>query len=356
MLKQSSSTSTSTSPLGDRRTRHRLTLLAVWVLALLWPLIAPNEYVLSLGVYFFINVILIASLNVIMGWTGQVSLAHAAFYGLGAYVSGVLNTRWDISPWLGTIVAILAVGGVASFVGWATLRLKGPYLSMGTLGFSGILSVLFVELVPLTGGPNGLAGIAPYEVFGYALDTPARFFWLVWLMGAVVMWCLINLFCSVPGRSLRAIEGSEIGANTLGVNTFRAKVVAFSISASMAGLAGAMYAHFNQFASPETFGFFASVLMVVMVALGGVGSLWGPMFGAAVLTGVPELLRRFQDAELLIFGIGMILVLLYLPGGISSLGQRIARSFKRAPSRGEIAERKSLNSLKTEAPNGPVGH
>lgn len=318
-------------------------------------MVAPNDYVLSLGVHFYINLILIASLNVIMGWTGQVSLAHAAFYGLGAYVSGVLNTRWDISPWLGTIAAILVVGGAAAFIGWATLRLRGPYLSMGTLGFSGILSVLFVELVPLTGGPNGLAGIAPYEVFGYALDTPGRFFWFAWLMGAMVMWCLINLFCSVSGRSLRAIEGSEIGANTLGVNTFRAKVVAFSVSASMAGLAGAMYAHFNQFASPETFGFFASVLMVVMVALGGSGSLWGPMFGAVVLTVVPELLRHFQDAELLIFGIGMIIVLLYIPGGISSMGPWLARVFRRVFNRSQARESNPIHSLNAESPNGTVG-
>ncbi len=322
---------------------------------MVWPLVAPNDYMLSMGVYFFINLILIASLNVIMGWTGQVSLAHAAFYGLGAYVSGVLNTRWGISPWLGTIAALAAVGAVAAIVGWATLRLRGPYLSMGTLGFGGILSVLFVELVPLTGGPNGLAGIEPYELFGYALDTPGRFFWFAWLAGALVMWCLINLFYSAPGRSLRAIEGSEIGANTLGVNTFRAKVISFSLSAGMAGLAGAMYAHFNLFASPETFGFFASVLLVVMVALGGVGSLWGPVFGAAVLTGVPELLRRFQDSELLIFGLCMIVVLLYLPGGIASLGQRFGSARQRKNRTKEVDSNRPLRNLKTESPNGTVG-
>lgn len=336
---------TPSNTLSSRLKRNRLKLIIVWALTLIWPLVAPNDYILSLGVYFFINLILITSLNVIMGWTGQVSLAHAAFYGLGAYVSGVLNTRWDISPWLGTIAAMVGVGVVAAFVGWSTLRLKGPYLSMGTLGFSGILSVLFVELVSLTGGPNGLANIAPYELFGFSLDTPGRFFGLVWLASAVVMWCLINLYYSVSGRSLRAIEGSEIGANTLGVNTFRAKVIAFSLSAAMAGLAGAMYAHFNQFASPETFGFFTSVLMVVMVALGGVGSLWGPVFGAAVLTVVPELLRRFQDAELLIFGICMILVLLYLPGGIASLGQRMRRKPK-PPSGGAVR----IDSKPTGAP------
>jgi len=138
-----------------------------------------------------------------------------------------------------------------------------------------------------------------------------------------VMWCLLNLQGSVPGRALRAIAGSEIGANTLGVDTFKYKVIAFSLSAGMAGLAGAMYAHFNLFASPETFGFFASVLLVVMVALGGIGAYWGPLYGAAILTVVPELLRRFQDLELLVFGACMLVVLLYFPGGIAALAGRL---------------------------------
>ncbi|VTU27604.1 leucine/isoleucine/valine transporter permease subunit [Variovorax sp. PBS-H4] len=305
--------------------RSRRALLIVWLLAMAWPLVAPNDYVLSLGVYFFLNLILIASLNMIMGWAGQVSLAHAAFYGLGAYVSGVLNTKYGISPWLGSLAAILMVAVAAGFIGLTTLRLRGPYLSMGTLGFSGILSVLFVELVPLTGGPNGLAGIAPYALFGWELDTPARFFWLAWAVSAVLMWLLLNLFASVPGRALRAIAGSEIGANTLGVDTFAYKVVAFSLSAAMAGLAGALYAHFNLFVSPETFGFAASVLLVVMVALGGAGRYWGPFFGAAIFTVVPELLRQFQDVELLVFGICMICVLLYFPGGIAGLPGHLKR-------------------------------
>lgn len=312
--------------------RSRRALIGAWVLALAWPFVAPNEYLLSLGIFFFINLILVASLNVIMGWTGQVSLAHAAFYGLGAYVSGVLDTKYGLSPWLGTVAAIVGVTAVAALIGLATLRLRGPYLSMGTLGFSGILSVLFVELVPLTGGPNGLAGISPYALFGIELDSPMRFYWLSWGVGAVVMWLLLNLFASVPGRALRAIAGSEVGANTLGIDTFLYKVIAFSISAGLAGLAGAMYAHFNLFASPETFGFFASVLLVVMVALGGTGSYWGPMYGAAILTAVPELLRQFQDVELLVFGVCMIVVLLYFPGGLAALvGRLVSRTRRRGP-------------------------
>lgn len=313
---------TSSAKLGH----HRRILALLWLAMAAWPFVASNDYVLSLGIYFFINLILVASLNLIMGWTGQVSLAHAGFYGLGAYVSGVLSVRLGISPWFGTVAAAAAVGACACLIGLVTLRLRGPYLSMGTLGFSGILSVLFVELVPLTGGPNGLSGIAPYALFGVELDTPTRFFWLAWAITAIVMWLLLNLYMSAQGRALRAIEGSEVGANTLGVNTFAYKVVAFALSASLAGVAGALYAHFNLFASPETFGFAASVLLVVMVALGGSGLYWGPFFGAIIFTAVPELLRKFQDVELLVFGLCMIVVLLFFPGGIASLlGRRAAR-------------------------------
>lgn len=306
--------------------RNRSVLALLWVVMAAWPFVAPNDYVLSLGIFFLINLILVASLNLIMGWTGQVSLAHAGFYGLGAYVSGVLSVRLGISPWWGTLAAAVAVGAAACLIGMATLRLRGPYLSMGTLGFSGILSVLFVELVPITGGPNGLSGIAPYALFGIELDTPWRFFWLAWGVTAVVMWLLLNLYLSAQGRALRAIEGSEIGANTLGVHTFAYKVAAFTLSAALAGLAGALYAHFNLFASPETFGFGTSVLLVVMVALGGSGLYWGPFFGAVIFTAVPELLRKFQDVELLVFGLCMIAVLLFFPGGIASLvGRRPQR-------------------------------
>jgi branched-chain amino acid transport system permease protein len=145
------------------------------------------------------------------------------------------------------------------------------------------------------------------------------------------MWLLLNLYLSAQGRALRAIEGSEIGANTLGVHTFAYKVVAFTLSAALAGLAGALYAHFNLFASPETFGFGTSVLLVVMVALGGSGLYWGPFFGAVIFTAVPELLRKFQDVELLVFGLCMILVLLFFPGGIASLIGRRSPSQPHTP-------------------------
>src|SRR4051812_7214019 len=118
-------------PMAQGRTRRQRALLGLWLIAAAWPFVAPNDYLLSLGVSFFLNLLLVASLNLIMGWTGQVSLAHAALYGLGAYVSGALNVRWGLSPWIGTAAALVIVSGAAALIGIATLRLRGPYLSMG---------------------------------------------------------------------------------------------------------------------------------------------------------------------------------------------------------------------------------
>lgn len=307
------------SPLQQRQQRAKL-LLVVWAVFAAWPFVVANDYVLSLGIFFFINLLLLGGLNVAMGYAGQISLCQAGFFGLGAYVSGVLATRWGVPPMLGMVAAMLGAALSAFVIGLPALRLRGHYLSMATLGFNAILSVLFTELVSLTGGPNGLSGIPPVSLFGLELDTPERFFWLAWGSGLVMMLLIASLLASRPGRALRAVAGSEIAADSMGIDPFRSKLSAFIVSAVCAGLAGSLYAHFNQYASPETFSFAASVLLVVMVALGGWGHFWGPVCGAAVFTAVPELLRRVHDAELLVFGAGMILVMLYLPGGIASLG------------------------------------
>lgn len=317
--------------LARRVARDRVRLALVWAAMLAWPFVAPNEYILSLGVMFLINLVLVASLNLVLGYAGQISLCHGAFFGLGAYVSGVLSVRYGITPAFGMAAAIAGTTVAALLIALPTLRLRGHYLAMGTLGFNAILTVLFNELVPLTGGPNGLAGIAPFGLFGFEFDTPRRFFFVAWLLAGAVMLLILNLVAGRIGRGLRAISGSEIAAGALGVDTFRFKVAAFSLSAGFAGLAGAMYAHFNMYASPETFSFFTSVLLVVMVALGGWGSYWGPVFGALIYTAMPELLRKFQDAELFLFGLCMIIVLLYLPGGIAGLLSRRRAAARAAP-------------------------
>ena len=305
--------------------RPLLILFGLWTVMLAFPWVAASTYMVGLGVMFFINLLLIASLNLIMGYCGQISLCHSGFFGLGAYVSGVLSAKYGISALIGIPCAMALTALAALLVGLPALRLRGHYLAMATLGFNAILSVLFVELVDFTGGPNGLTGVEPISVGGFALDSDIRFFYLAWAIGLIVMWGILNLTRSRIGRAMNSLAGSEIGAASLGVNTQWLKTAIFVISATLAALAGALYVHFTQFASPETFSFFASVLMVVMVAVGGWGKYWGPLFGALIFTVVPEMLQAFHDLELFSFGLGMIVVLIFFPSGIAGFLERFGR-------------------------------
>lgn len=305
-------------------------LLVLWAAFLLYPLVAPNDYMLGLGVMFCINLVLIASLNLIMGYCGQISLCHGGFFGLGAYVSGVLSAKYGVPAPVGVIAALLLTSVSSLLIALPSLRLRGHYLAMATLGFNAILSVLFVELVGITGGPNGLSGVGTVVLAGFAFDTGARFFYLAWLVALVVMVVILNLVRSRIGRAVVSLSDNEIGAASLGINTYALKVKIFVLSAGMASLAGSMFVYFNQFASPETFDFFASLLLVVFVAVGGSGRYWGPLFGALVFTVVPEYLRAFHDLQLFVFGLGMVLVLMFSPGGIAGVVQRFASHLFRA--------------------------
>jgi len=292
-------------------------LALAWAILLAWPWLAPNDYLLSLGSSFFINLLLIASLNLLVGYAGQVSMAQAAFFGLGAYASGILTAQHGWSPWLGTAAAMVICPLAAVIVGLPTLRLRGHYLAMATVGLNVILSVFFVGLVGLTGGPNGLIGIPSFSLGGMDLGEPSKFYLLAWLVTGAVMLGLLFLTRSRAGRALRAIAASDIGAECMGIAVFRHKIAVFALCAAIAGLAGALYGHQNNFVSPDTFSFFTSVLLLVMVAIGGFGRYWGPFFGALIYTALPELMRAWHDTELLLFGAAMIVVVGFLPGGLA---------------------------------------
>jgi branched-chain amino acid transport system permease protein len=314
---------------GDARTRLSAPrrLLLIWLVLLAIPFVAPNAYVVSLANVALINVILIASLNLLMGFGGQISLGHAGFFGLGAYASGILNVKLGLSPWFGLPFAALVASLAALFIGIPALRLRGLYLSMATLGWNAILVVLFNRLITLTGGPNGLLGVRPFSLAGFALDSEARAFPLVWLVSLLVMLAILNLLRSRTGRALRAVATNELGADAVGVNSFHTKLLFFVLTAGMAGVAGSLYVHINQYASPETFDISSAILMVVMVALGGSGTYWGPVIGALILTFVPQLLLGYEDAELMLFGLGMLIVLIAFPGGLARVPEALMRRF-----------------------------
>ena len=199
---------TGSPPAGRRpavsapRPPSRWRLLWVWLVLLMVPFVAPNAYFVSLANMMLINVILIASLNLLMGYGGQISLGHAGFYGLGAYVSGVLSVKLGLSAWAGLPAAALLTGLAALVIGIPALRLRGLYLSMATLGWNAILVVMFNRLIDLTGGPNGLLGVKPFALGAFKLDTDTRQFPLLWLVSLLVMLAVLNLLSSRIGRAL----------------------------------------------------------------------------------------------------------------------------------------------------------
>lgn len=307
------------TPRRFRLSPDMIGLIALWLMMSLVPFVAPNYYIVSLVTMGLINLMLIASLNLLMGYGGQISLSHAGFFGLGAYVSGVLNAKFGISPWIGLPSAAIVAGLGAFAIGLPTLRLKGHYLSMATLGWNAILVVLFNQLVDVTGGPNGLLGVEPFNLFGIELSSEVYALPLVLVISFIVMVGILNLLRSRMGRALRAVATNEIGADAIGIDSFRTKIAFFAVSAGIAGLAGSVYVHVNMYASPETFAVSQSILLIVMVAIGGAGAFWGPVLGAMVYTLLPQIFADLHDAELLAFGVGMLVVLIFFPRGLAGI-------------------------------------
>jgi branched-chain amino acid transport system permease protein len=290
-------------------------LLFALVVALV-RLSVANDYYFTLLNIIGINTLLVVGLNLLLGYAGQISLGHAAFFGLGAYTTGILTATYGVSPWL-ALPAGLVVAGVAAFlVGVPALKLKGYYLAMATLGFGIIVSIFFNQAHDLTGGPSGLSGIPSLAFFGIPLDSPERMFLLIWPVLGVILLLSANLVDSRLGRALRALHDSEAAAQSLGVNTSRAKLLIFVWSALYAALAGSLYAHTLNFIAPTSFNFMFSIKLVTMVVVGGMASIWGSLLGAAVLTILPELLTVFHDYEIIIFGAILMVVIIFLPRGL----------------------------------------
>jgi branched-chain amino acid transport system permease protein len=276
-----------------------------------------NPYYLQLLAVIGIHTLLALSLNLLMGFAGQISLGHAAFYGIGAYTTGVLTVHWGWSPWLACPVALVMAAVVAVVVGIPTLRLTGYYLGMGTLGFGMIVSVVFREWSSLTGGASGLVGIPPLALGSFDLSSGRDCFWVVWLTVLVCFILCERLINSRIGRALRAIHDSERAAAAVGVDTSRLKVMVFVLSGVMGALAGFLYAHMMSFISPSSFDFMVSIRIVTMVVIGGMASIWGALFGAGLLTMLPEWLHVFADYEMVVYGLILMVVMIFLPQGLT---------------------------------------
>jgi branched-chain amino acid transport system permease protein len=292
-------------------------MLIFAVFILVFPLLPLNVYYLSIMIFIGINTIITTGLCMLMGYAGQISLGHAAFYGLGAYTSGILTARFGINPWPAMALAVMLTAAVAFVVGLPTLKLRGHYLAMATLGFGEIVYIAFNELVSLTGGPSGFGDIPVIRLFGLSIDSDVSWYFFIWTVAWLIFLFSMNIVHSRVGRALRSIHGSELAANAMGVNVSRFKLHIFVISAVYASLAGSLYAHFVTFLSPGTFGLMFSILLVTMVVVGGMHDLWGAVLGAAILTFLPEYLRVFKDYDVLVYGAMLLVMVIFLPRGLA---------------------------------------
>ena len=287
------------------------------IIAGLLPVLFPGNYFITVvGIAAGLNVILAVGLNLLIGYAGQISLGHAAFFGMGAYASAILTTRYAFPPLLALSVGLISAGLIAWVLARPILRLHGHYLAMATLGFGIIIHVIMVQATGWTGGPDGLTGIPPLVLFGWAVDSDQRWYFVIMAAMLLTIWLALNLVDSRIGRALRAVRGSEFAARMMGINTARAKTQVFVVSALFAAFAGSLFAHQQGFVSPDSFNLSISIDLVIMVVLGGMASTFGAAFGAIALTLLHEGLVVFEDYEMLIHGGLLMAVMIFLPQGL----------------------------------------
>ncbi len=289
------------------------------LLATVVPLFVHDQYYLRILTIMAMSGTLALSLNLIAGFSGIVSLGHAAFYGFGAYATAILSTRLGVPVWWSMIAATLLTGLFGAAFAWPVMRLRGHYISMGTLGLSGFIWMVMLNWIDLTRGPMGIRSIPAPSILGEELNGEG-FYWLMLAILTASTLIVIALLDSPFGRALRAMRDDELGAQSVGIDSRTLKMKIFAISAAIAGGAGAFQAHYVSFISPDSFTPNVSIAILAMVVLGGLGSVPGAIFGGAVLAALPEVLRFAADYREAIYGAIMVLMVLYRPQGL--LGRR----------------------------------
>lgn len=321
------------------------------------PWKGTSPYYLRVMNFAGINVLICIGLSLLLGYAGQISIGQAGFFAIGAYMSGIMTARFGFSVGFGILTGLALNCVVAFIVGIPTLKLRGHYLAMATLGIGEIIHIvaladtediteliqavgemlgfdpdrLFDALEPfmaLTGGPSGLPGIPTLGIGGWEVTTYSEWFYVIWGLVVLFMILALNLIHSRIGRALRAIHGNEEAARAMGLNTPPLKIGIFVISAAMASIAGSLYAHSVSFIAPGNFSINESIGFVVMVAVGGMMNIWGALVGTIVMTLLPETLRFLHEFEMLFYGLILLLVMMFMPQGIVGLAGKIYYGIK----------------------------
>jgi branched-chain amino acid transport system permease protein len=294
-----------------------------WIPVILFIALYPptlggmSSYKCGILVFVGIYIILAVSLDLLMGYAGQISVGHAAFFAIGAYVSGILTARYNITPLLAMISGMGLSAGIAWAMGRPVLALKEYYLAMATLALNEIVVTLIVGMQELTGGASGLRDIPSFDLLGFiSFSNHISYYYFVWAMVVIVVLCSLAVVKSSFGRTLLAIHSDETAAKTLGIDCARYKVRIYMLSAIFASLAGSLFAHYMGFLAPDDFSVNTSINLLVMLFLGGTGTIYGPALGAVFLKLLPEVTYQFQDYEMLMNGVILIIVLVFMPRGL----------------------------------------
>jgi branched-chain amino acid transport system permease protein len=291
-------------------------LLVLLVLLLVVLPVFLNDYfrdVLTLtGMY----IVLALGLNIIVGQAGLLNLGFVAFYAIGAYTYAILSTKFGLSFWPGLAAGAVSAAGFAALLGLPTLKLRGDYFAIVTLGLGEITRIILNNWDSMTGGPNGIAKIGRPAIAGYTLHTVLDFYYLILFIAALTIFAVHRLISSRIGRAWVAIREDDVAAQAMGINIFRLKLLAFVSGSALAGMTGVFFASKMAFVSPESFTFFESVMILCMVVLGGMGSIPGIILGALLLITLPEVFRDFQDYRMLAFGAALVLMMIFRPQGL----------------------------------------
>jgi ABC-type branched-subunit amino acid transport system permease subunit len=301
-------------------------LVAVGCVLLAFPFLAQNRYqvhvINTAGIYILISL----GLNVAMGYAGQFNLAMGALWGVGAYTAAILNTRLGIPFWLNLPAAMVAAGVMGAIVGLPSFKVRSHYLAIVTIGLGEVINIVLVNEQRLTGGADGITRIQMPNFFGIPLNTDERYYYLILAVVLIGFLVARQILRHRIGRSFRAIRDDYQAAKAMGVNTAYYQILAFVISAAYAGAAGALFAHLNTYISPDIFEFSSTLFIMTMTMVGGMGSLVGSVVGGLALPILQEDLRVIKNWQLVVYGIAIMAVVLFMPGGVMELMRRLRTS------------------------------
>jgi branched-chain amino acid transport system permease protein len=326
---------------------------ALGLLTALAPLMLPiSGYVLNMLMQAATYAVAVLGMVVVLGYTGQINLAQATFFGLGAYAVA-LGTTSGVNFWLSLLLGIGLAGGVGCAMGMTTLRLGGHYLAMITISFQQIFDLVLINWADVTRGPDGVGGIGRPSLFGWELTNDRAYLVLCLLVLYAAIFFVWRLSHTRVGRAMRAVRENELAASVTGVNTLRVKVIAFTTSSALAGVGGAFFASGFAYISPDNFTFARSIEFLTMTLLGGSQAAFGGVLGASLLILLPEWLRFLKDIYLAVYGLAVILIMVFLPAGIwSLLSAAVAR--RRAPAPVDLDAIAPLDFGVRAAGAGPV--